>query len=298
MNHESWIMNDEWWMMNDEWFNDEWFNDEWWMMNDGLQAQSKGAMSDDWWRGFRCTRPWIVHPLTQATTLVLVTDDWIPSCEGRVVLSVNLFLKHFEAVFLGECVEEPWIVQMKLLPCNNSAVSEVNCDNEAYDVGAGYAFCHDFSMRGWPLVGMSSIENDWAKNRIHPILTNRFLEFWLRKTPCCLQDVLRRGLSVQRVPSWFCGQWSPTMPTWGHEAAFRVGHRVVFDDSMLHGGYSKLFPSRKAAVLRSAVFVFCRVMGFEKVQVILVWCIRPSSACKAAQSWCAGSKTIYRYLGH
>ena len=25
------------------------------------------------------------------------------------------------------------------------------------------------------------------------------------------------------------------MPTWGHEAAFRVGHRVVFDDSMCMG---------------------------------------------------------------
>lgn len=60
------------------------------------------------------------------------------------------------------------------------------------------------------------------------------------------------------------------MPTWGHEAAFRVGHRVVFDDSVLHGGYSRLFPSRKAAVLRSAFFVISRLMGFEKVQVILV----------------------------
>ena len=81
------------------------------------------------------------------------------------------------------------------------------------------------------------------KTRIHDLIfENPFLEFWLRETPCCLQDVRRRGLSVQRVPSWFCGQWSPTMPTWGHEAA-RVGHRVVFDDSMLQGviqGYSPL----------------------------------------------------------
>lgn len=78
------------------------------------------------------------------------------------MLSVNLFLKHFEAVFLGECVEEPWIVQMKLLPYNNAAVSEVNCvifgdckrsiptrfSTFGLNVGAGYAFCHDFSMRG------------------------------------------------------------------------------------------------------------------------------------------------------
>ena len=33
----------------------------------------------------------------------------------------------------------------------------------------------------------------------------------------CSRRMLRKGLSVQRVPSWFCGQWSPTMPTWGHE---------------------------------------------------------------------------------
>ena len=33
----------------------------------------------------------------------------------------------------------------------------------------------------------------------------------------CSWRMLRKGLSVQRVPSWFCGQWSPTMPTWGHE---------------------------------------------------------------------------------
>ncbi|CAJ1447428.1 unnamed protein product [Effrenium voratum] len=32
-----------------------------------------------------------------------------------------------------------------------------------------------------------------------------------------LQHAKLKGLSVQRVPSWFCGQWSPIMPTWGHE---------------------------------------------------------------------------------
>ncbi|CAE7269688.1 unnamed protein product [Symbiodinium natans] len=32
-----------------------------------------------------------------------------------------------------------------------------------------------------------------------------------------LQHTKLKGLSVQRVPSWFCGHWSPVMPTWGHE---------------------------------------------------------------------------------
>lgn len=31
-----------------------------------LQAQSKGAMSDDWWRGFRCTRLCILPRLQHA----------------------------------------------------------------------------------------------------------------------------------------------------------------------------------------------------------------------------------------
>ena len=195
---------------------------------------------------------------------------------------------------------------MKLLPYNSSAVSEANCDNETcndvmwcldtakgqfvvwifhvwVECGAGYAFCHDCSMRGWPLVGRSSIENDRNLRR-HLILKNCFLEFGLFKTPCCLQDVPRRGLSVQRVPSWFCGQWSPTMPTWGHEAASCVSHRGCLWWFDVAGGYSgsfRLFPPKKAAVLRPFFFwVFCRlkVSHFWKVHVIFVWCIRPSSA--------------------
>jgi len=32
-----------------------------------------------------------------------------------------------------------------------------------------------------------------------------------------LQRALQPQLTVQRIPSWLCGQWSPTTPGWGHE---------------------------------------------------------------------------------
>jgi len=48
-------------------------------------------------------------------------------------------------------------------------------------------------------------------------------DWWrgFRCTRLCILPRLRsarlKDAAIQRVPAWFCGQWSPMMPTWGHE---------------------------------------------------------------------------------
>jgi len=43
------------------------------------------------------------------------------------------------------------------------------------------------------------------------------------------ERALQRSLAVQRVPSWFVGQWSPRVPTWGHEVQhYDAIGRVVY----------------------------------------------------------------------
>lgn len=63
-----------------------------------------------------------------------------------------------------------------------------------------------------------------------------------------LQHARLKGLSVQRVPSWFCGQWSPTMPTWGHEVHYYdpLGRFVCMRNSMIErvGVVRSLLPSQ------------------------------------------------------
>ena len=151
-------------------------------------------------------------------------------------------------------------------------------------------------MRGWPLVGRSSIENDRNLRR-HLILKNCFLEFGLFKTPCCLQDVPRRGLSVQRVPSWFCGQWSPTMPTWGHEAASCVSHRGClwwFDVAEGYSGSFRLFP-RGRQLFWGRFFVFLPIESESFLKGARHFCLmHPAIFSKGAKSW--GGET-YGTLG-
>lgn len=59
-------------------------------------------------------------------------------------------------------------------------------------------------------------------------------EWWrgFRCTRLCILPRLRRArqlnLAVQRLPGWFCGQWSPLVPTWGHEVQhYDAAGRVV-----------------------------------------------------------------------
>lgn len=63
-----------------------------------------------------------------------------------------------------------------------------------------------------------------------------------------LQQARLKGLSVQRVPSWFCGQWSPTMPTWGHEVHYydSLGRFVCMRNSIIErvGVVRSLLPSQ------------------------------------------------------
>eukprot|EP00931_Biecheleriopsis_adriatica_P008655 TRINITY_DN109804_c0_g1_i1.p1 TRINITY_DN109804_c0_g1~~TRINITY_DN109804_c0_g1_i1.p1 ORF type:complete len:507 (-),score=109.27 TRINITY_DN109804_c0_g1_i1:107-1627(-) len=103
-----------------------------------------------------------------------------------------------------------------------------------------------------------------------------------------LQQTLQRNLRVQRVPAWFCGQWSPIMPTWGHEVHYydALGRFVCLRNGVVErvGVVRSLLPSQFGPWWELDVSFLAR--QDSPSQLVLILPVGPSSEMNSGlESW-------------
>jgi len=109
-----------------------------------------------------------------------------------------------------------------------------------------------------------------------------------------LQHARLRGLSVQRVPSWFCGQWSPTMPTWGHEVHYYdpLGRFVCMRNSIIErvGVVRSLLPSQFGPWWELDVTLLARQDSPTSQLILLLPVGPPGDALSSLEAWAGVQK--------